>query len=49
MTTTSKTPQSEDSSCKFDGFMVTYTPKLKWALGMAGLIFEHHPPNFENQ
>ena len=24
-------PNGEDSSCKIDGFMATYTSKLKWA------------------
>ena len=24
-------PKGEDSSCKIDGFMATYTSKLKWA------------------
>ena len=23
-------PKGEDSSCKIDGFMATYTSKLKW-------------------
>ena len=26
-----RNPKEEDSSCKIDGFMATYIPKLKWA------------------
>ena len=39
----------EDSRCKIDGFTATYTSKLKWKMGVAGLNLEPCPPNFENQ
>ena len=35
-------PKGDDSSFKIDGFMAT-------KMGVAGLIFEPLPPNFENQ
>ena len=34
-------PKEEDSSYKIDKFMAT-------KMGVAGLVFEPHPPNFEN-
>ena len=40
-------PKGEDSSYKIDGFMTT--DKSKTRIGVAGLIFQPHPPNFENQ
>ena len=33
-------PKVEDSSCKIDGFMAK--------MGVAGLMLEPNPPNFEN-
>ena len=41
--------KEKDSSCKIDGFTATYTSKLKWKMGVAGLNLEPCPPNFENQ
>jgi hypothetical protein len=41
-------PKGDNSSCKIDGFMSYLYIKPK--MGVAGLIiFEPHPPNFENQ
>ena len=37
-------PKGEDSRCKIDGYLY-----IKTKMSMAGLIFEPHPPNFENQ
>ena len=39
-------PKVKDSSSKIDGFMATYT-YFKTKMGVAGLVFEPHPPNIE--
>ena len=37
-------PKGEDSSCKIYGYLY-----IKTKMCVIGLIFEPHPPNFENQ
>ena len=41
-------PKGEDSSCKMVRFIATYS-YFKTKMDVAGLIFELHLPNFENQ
>ena len=42
-------PKGEDSSSNIDGFIATSKfENFKTKMGVAGLIFEPHPPNFEN-
>ncbi len=42
-------PKEEDSSSNIDGFIATSKfQNSKSKMGMAGLMLEPHPPNFEN-